>query len=232
MNLFSHRFKYSRGAMYYMRSKLTGRYENSFDTFQDLLAYLAHFNTYIDKDHPIRDSLSCGMNNNVVVNYCIGIRLFNRASGVINKNSLNRKTIKKLIKNCDIQLDSNGDIIVNDLEIVDHNGYTVELSSHAIEAILSRYCNITDFKSCYDTPNFIYRKTPVSKVTHWSRRGKIKFGKMQELRKLSDPKTMVYSRVKRLSYNSRIKHSARSINWKDFGKYRHQWSAKASRKAV
>lgn len=33
MNLFSHGFKYSRGAVYYMRSKLTGRYENSFDTF-------------------------------------------------------------------------------------------------------------------------------------------------------------------------------------------------------
>ena len=218
---------------YYLRSKLTGKYILQFYSFSSLLAYLAHFNTYIDRDHPIIDRISCGINNNTVVNYYIGIRLCNTEKEIIDKANFKKKTIKKLIKNCGIQLDNNGNIVTNDLEIVDCMDNIVKLDKNAIKAVLDRYCNSTDFKSVCDMPNFIYRSTPVPNILNYNRyrcRSRPKI--IGEARFMSDPSYKKYSRAKRAKLCLRYSNdNLRNNNWKKFGKWEHQWSAKASRKA-
>lgn len=217
--------------MYYLYSLLSSRYEFSFNKIEDLIAYLSHFNTYIDKDHSVINELASGAVGDYTVNYFVGIRLQNAGKELrlIKTSEYPKRTIEKIIKNCKLQTDADGNIIANDLIILDQEYKKYCLDVYDIDAILRRLCSYTEYKSVKDIPNFKYRSTAVPGVRNYrfkSRRGP---SLMQEKKALSDSEYFKYSRTKRLKIRIKPKYKSGVKSWKKFGKYSKQWELGACR---
>lgn len=217
--------------MYYLYSIKDNRFEYSFDTMQSLIAYLSHYNTYIDEVHPVIPELASEACNSHIVNYFVGIRLLNGSKqSSFNTAGISKKTIKMLVKNCKVCIDKSGSIALNDLKILDEDYNPVSLDQYDIDAILRRLCSYTEYKSNYDIPNFKYRSTPVPNcgISRYRGRRGPKLG--QERRLLSAPEYRQFSRKKRLNIERRENNNSRNKSWKQFGRARKQWELKARNK--
>lgn len=217
--------------MYYLYSITDNRFEYSFDTMQSLIAYLSHYNTYIDEVHPVIPELASEACNSYIVNYFVGIRLLNGSKqSSFNTAGLSKKTIKMLVKNCKVCIDKSGSIALNDLEILDGDYNHVDLDQYDIDAILRRLCSYTEYKSNYDIPNFKYRSMPVPNCGISRYRGGRCPRLFQERRLLHIPEYVQFSRKKRLKIERKERDNYRNKSWKEFGRARKQWELKVRNK--
>lgn len=231
-------------AMYLLYNVHSKIYEKSFDQLDDLMAYLAHFNIYIDRDHEFNyeldryiDSRKFGM-----LNRYVSLRIQNKIgqssewmSGSAAGLGLN--AIKKLKKHSGFLIDlsdkHNGRILVKDLQIIDSITYKQYiLDSDDIEAILKRTCNTTRYKSCYDMPNFSYRSTSVPSI-HKVKYYGCRYPKIKAyVREFGNHELRDYTRSKkRKQINYSVYWGDRyrddTIGWKSSTKLHKQWEKKA-----
>lgn len=153
---------------YYVYSVTKHRYEYSFASLRYLMAYLAHYNIYLDSDHKLYHDFANNCFNDYSVNYFVGLRIANswdEVETVIDVSSYKKKSISKLVKITGVQYKKDDKtFITKDLIILNdkYEVYTLDLED--IDAILNRICNYTDYKSNLDFPDFKYRFSSVPGV--------------------------------------------------------------------
>ena len=152
----------------FLYSTLTHRYEYSFSSLRDLMAYLAHYNVYLDCDHPLYHEFAGDCFNEYAVNYFVGLRIaktWDEIGTRIDVSEYKKKSITKLVKISGVHYEKKDKVfITKDLIILDENYEVYNLDLDDIDAILNRICNRTDYKSNRDFPDFKYRSDSVPGV--------------------------------------------------------------------
>lgn len=230
--------------MYLLYNIHSNKYEKSFDQLDDLMAYLAHFNIYIDKDHAFNYELDRYIDSKKhgVLNRYVSLRIQNKLDQEPewleqDKLDLSLNAVKKLKKHSGFSVDMldghKSKILVRDLQIIDSSTYKQYLlDSEDIEAILKRTCNITRYKSCYDIPDFSYRSTSVPTV-HKAKYYGGRYPKIKAyVREFGNHELNEYIRPrKRKQINYLVYWGDRyrddTIGWKSSTKLHKQWEKKA-----
>ena len=229
--------------MYLLYNIHSNKYEKSFDQLDDLMAYLAHFNIYIDKDHAFNYELDRYIDSKKhgVLNRYVSLRIQNKPDQEPewleqDKLGLSLNAVKKLKKHSGFSVDMldghKSKILVRDLQIIDSLTYKQYLlDSEDIEAILKRTCNITRYKSCYDIPDFSYRSTSVPTV-HKAKYYGGRYPKIKAyVREFGNHELKEYIRPrKRKQINYLVYWGDRyrddTIGWKSSTKLHKQWEKK------
>lgn len=153
---------------YYVYSAVKNKYEYSFASLRYLMAYLAHYNIYLDSNHKVYHDFADNCFNDYSVNYFVGLRVaknWEEVGTVVDVSSYKKKSISKLVKISGVQYNkSDKTFITKDLIILDENYKVYTLDLEDIDAILNRTCNFTEYKSNFDFPDFKYRSSAVPGV--------------------------------------------------------------------
>lgn len=229
--------------MYLLFNVIREKYEYSFDKLSDLMAYFAHFNVYLDSDHSLIHDLAGNCFNDWAVNYFVSLRVADSWDEVNQRKDISgykKSTIHKLVKISGVHVDfESSTVMTKDLIILDEDYNVYVIDRDDIEAILSRTCNVTDYKSNLDFPDFKYRFDSVpgtsSKLSGCSKNLKL-FRYVRHLSKAESELSLYHGRRFRIITKELVnrasgwdyRYKRLSVSWKHCRKVRKQWQKNIS----